>query len=625
MPLGPCPVCQHPLSSADGVGSPAACPSCDATLSVQDATAITIVTRRHAGAPFVIDRCAPPAEFLAEYRLGALLGSGGMGAVYTGVKLSTGRPVAVKFLRDEDGPEIAARFVREARLLARVCHPNVVRVLDLGAFADHLFIVTDLVEGGTLRMRLGRTGALAVPDALAVAIDIVSGLGACHGADIVHRDVKPENVLFDLTGRALLVDLGVARSLREGETLTELGERIGTPRYMSPEQILGRRVGPAADVYSIGLVIHEMLTGAFPFQATTLDEMLRKHLVDRPPDLRTVRAGLPEELCRIVDKALSKDPGSRHASAEQLLARLREIPESVVEPAGAGPAAPPRTPAHRESGPRSLPPRADTPRGRTHRGAGRRWSRRLRQLGVGLAVLILLSAAGVWTVRWQTRARSPDRPDVRSGQSSPQTADAHRSGCAASLLPWLESYTAGRWGLDGGRAEGAAAAVALLEARWKLAGAPPPPQELTHALRLLGRADREWGRILDAIVDDATTRKAAAGRVRVLTTVARLAVAYVPGIGRWPAGSPWRIPALAGFLQLSLKVARTGEIPAETRRKGLSVLPPLCAALLEASRTAPLSTDLRDLMKQACGRDGATLARELGLVEAASRSQPRLR
>jgi hypothetical protein len=298
---------------------------------------------------------APPGlspSFLARYTVRACVGRGGMGAVYHAEQASTGKAVAVKFLLGEDDPGSLDRFAREARLLAKVAHPGVLRALDFGVEDGKPYLVTELLPGPTLRARIREAGKLGPTATVELARELLDALEACHQAGIVHRDLKPDNVMFDGEGRPRIMDLGIARPLTDETKLTRSGSMLGTPSYMPPEQAKGEQAGPAADIYAFGCMLFEMLSGTPPYQAATLGEMIAKHIAAPVPSLEVVVPGTPPLLAQAVAAAMAKAPHDRPASAARLLALLEESiagrPRSM--PMSPRPRASRRTPAIRSTG-----------------------------------------------------------------------------------------------------------------------------------------------------------------------------------------------------------------------------------------------------------------------------------
>ncbi len=269
-------------------------------------------------------RLADRFEFLAE------LGRGGMAVVYLARLRADGRPVAVKLIAGHQvhDPDAVRRFEREARTVAMLRHPNLVRTLGVEALDGRaVAIVNEYVRGRTLRSVLREVGAFRFEAAAAVLRDVAAGLAHAHAARVVHRDVKPENVfLEDGTGRALLADFGVARPLDAETQLTIAGGSLGTPTYMAPEQVDGGPADPRADVYALGLVGWEMVSGRRPWQGETLYAVLHKQKHERLPDLAALRPDVPAFLLAAIAGATEKDPARRWRDAGEFLERLTPRP-----------------------------------------------------------------------------------------------------------------------------------------------------------------------------------------------------------------------------------------------------------------------------------------------------------
>ena len=316
---------------------------------------------------------AEPGETIASrYRLDEVVGRGGMASVYRAWDLRLVRPVAVKLLRPEilADPDLALRFRREAHAATVLRHPNVVACLDTGTDRDSPFLVMELVDGEDLAARLRREPRLAPHMAVTIARDVARGLAIAHVRGIVHRDVKPGNILLANDGRAMVTDFGIARLAAEAEA-TLPGTTLGSVHYFSPEQAQGRTTTPASDVYSLGLVLYEMLTGTRPFGGDSAAAIAVARVGAVAPSTRDVDPALPSAVDAIVVRALAQDPGDRYpnggAMADALDALLaspatdpgtatQRIPVSIP---GGGPAAvATATPTGRGTG------------GRTIRGAG---------------------------------------------------------------------------------------------------------------------------------------------------------------------------------------------------------------------------------------------------------------
>ncbi len=270
-----------------------------------------------------------------RYRLLTCIGSGGMAVVYKGVDMLLERRVAVKVLRQRfsGDPEFLERFQREARAAANLDHPNVVTVFDVGKDGDRHYIVMEYVDGQDLKTLVRQKGRLDVDEALDIATQVARGVGHAHQAGLIHRDIKPQNVLITQDGSAKVADFGIARALSESG-LTDSDTVWGSPIYFSPEQAAGDKPTPASDVYSIGVMMYEMLAGAPPFQAENPTALAMMHLREEPPPLGVRNPYVPPRLEWIVRKVLSKEPAARYRTAEQLAHVLEDYRLQVEQPTG---------------------------------------------------------------------------------------------------------------------------------------------------------------------------------------------------------------------------------------------------------------------------------------------------
>ena len=263
-----------------------------------------------------------------RYRIEDRIGTGGMSTVYRAFDETLERQVAIKLLHghiSEDAPSLE-RFRREARTVAQLSHPHVVMVIDAGEDDGHPYIVFEHIRGETLKQRIKREGPLPVAEAVAYAIEIGRGLQAAHERNLVHRDVKPQNVLIDDEGRAKVTDFGIALGL-ESNQLTGAGKVIGTTDYVSPEQAMGQEVTGQSDVYSLGIVLYEMLTGNVPFTGDNHVSVAMKHINEGMPDVRRYRPEVSAVLASLVERATAKDLRTRYASMAGFVKDLEEVLE----------------------------------------------------------------------------------------------------------------------------------------------------------------------------------------------------------------------------------------------------------------------------------------------------------
>ena len=264
-------------------------------------------------------------QLSGRYRLDAQVGAGGMSTVYRAFDATLERRVAIKLMHRDIAADTdqLERFRREARAVAQLSHPHIVGVIDAGEEDGRPFIVFEYVEGETLKDRIRRLGRLPVDEAIAYAIEIARALGAAHTRGIVHRDVKPQNVLVDEEGSAKVTDFGIARSM-DDSGLTAEGRVLGTTDYVSPEQALGHDVNGQSDIYSLGIVLYEMLTGDVPFHGENQVSVAMKHVREDLPDVKRRRPEISAGLAAILDRMTCKDLRKRYPDARTLQADLEE-------------------------------------------------------------------------------------------------------------------------------------------------------------------------------------------------------------------------------------------------------------------------------------------------------------
>jgi eukaryotic-like serine/threonine-protein kinase len=268
-----------------------------------------------------------PGEVIAErYEIEELVGTGGMSSVYRARDRLLERLVALKVLHPHygDDEEYVERFRREARSVAQLSHPHIVTVIDRGEDDGQQFIVFEYIDGENLKQLLARTGPLPTRRALELALEIADALAFAHEHGLVHRDVKPQNVLVSPDGDAKVTDFGIARSLDVEHGMTQTGTVLGTSNYLSPEQASGKPTTRSTDVYSLGVVVYELLTGDVPFPGENFVAVAMKHLNEQPPDLLEQRPDVPLRLAAAVDRALEKDPARRFPSMDQFAWELRQ-------------------------------------------------------------------------------------------------------------------------------------------------------------------------------------------------------------------------------------------------------------------------------------------------------------
>jgi len=257
-----------------------------------------------------------------RYEVLAEIGRGGMGAIFRARDVELDETVALKFLAGSVDAEMANRLVQEIKTARSITHTNVVRVFNLDKWDDHRFIVMEYIDGLPLPRFLQRAPAPSREDRLRLAVQIASALDAAHAAGVIHRDIKPENILVTLPCEAKVLDFGIARAEASGHTMTATGTVVGSPMYMSPEQMQARPIDRRSDIYSLGAVMYFMFTGVEPFAGRDVQEIMMKHLNDRPKPPHEAEPSLPRPLSDAIMRCLEVDPKRRFASAGDLAAVL---------------------------------------------------------------------------------------------------------------------------------------------------------------------------------------------------------------------------------------------------------------------------------------------------------------
>ncbi|HEY8770270.1 MAG TPA: protein kinase [Thermoleophilaceae bacterium] len=349
-----------------------------------------------------------------RFRLDEKIGTGGMSTVYRAFDPTLERWVAIKMMHRDisSDPDQLERFRREARTVARLNHPHVVTVIDAGEDDGAPYIVFEYVEGETLKERIRRLGSLPVPEAVAYAIEIGRALSSAHAHRLVHRDVKPQNVLIDADGRAKVTDFGIARSL-EAHGLTSPGRVLGTTDYVSPEQALGHDVTEQSDIYSLGICIYEMLTGEVPYRADTQVAVAMQHVKEPLPDVQRRRPEISAALAAVIEHATAKETRHRYATVDAMVHDLEEV--LAIEAARTG-----ETSGEATTVLRSLP-------GETGDFAPARLRRPRRALIASVLVLALVAGAIAWLA-----TRTESGPGPASAPKSPGLAQLQLSAGAAS-------------------------------------------------------------------------------------------------------------------------------------------------------------------------------------------------
>ena len=272
-----------------------------------------------------------------RYLLQRQIASGGMATIYTGLDTRLDRPVAVKIMHAHlaNDEAFVSRFIKEAKATAALSHPNIVSIQDQGwneGGPPAVFLVMELVEGSTLRDYLNEKGSLTVEQTFQLITPVLSALSAAHRIGIIHRDIKPENILISKDGRIKVADFGLARNISMGQTMTaESSVVLGSVSYLSPEQVQRGVADARSDIYAVGIVLFEMLTGSKPYSGETPIQIAYRHVNDRIPDIQTIKSEIPTSIAELVYEATAPNPDQRPKNAEELLNKLREI-QAQIDP-----------------------------------------------------------------------------------------------------------------------------------------------------------------------------------------------------------------------------------------------------------------------------------------------------
>ena len=444
---------------------------------------------------------ALPPGCARSYRLERPLSEGGFGAVLLATQLKMGRPVAIKLLHSDHltDPEQVQRFSNEARITAQLSHPNIVTIIDFDVEDGVPWIAYEFLPGKTLHQKMAG-GKLPWKDAVRACADVLAGLDAAHGRGVLHRDIKPQNVMESHDGSYKVTDFGIAKWSGRSAVKTRTGVLIGTPAYLAPELIRGEEAGAAADLYSVGVLLFELVAGRPPFTDDSPVITLQHHLKSAPPDLRTLEPEIPPELARVVASLLAKAPAGRPASARAARATLAQIESASL-----------RGPGVRSRGEVNASPREE-PRARPANAAGAGPAR--------LAFAIAVAAAGGFVAGRHFAATTPSA----TASASP----------TASSSPDAPATVATEWR----RSPAAEVALCLIYARFDVYVAERHEDERLAGAG--GKVEQFW-RLIQAIPDTSTDpefallaekakdfRARRTARVDLLTSLARDAAQVNP-------------------------------------------------------------------------------------------------
>lgn len=270
------------------------------------------------------------STFAGRYQIIEEIGKGGMGRVYKTQDIELKEKVALKLIK----PEISAdkktveRFQNELKFARKIVHRNVGRMYDLGKEEGSYYITMEYVEGQDLRGMIRQSKQLTIGTAISIAKQMSEGLAEAHRLGVIHRDLKPSNIMIDMDGNSRIMDFGIARSI-EGKGITGAGVMIGTPEYMPPEQAEAKEVDQRSDIYSLGIILYEMVTGRVPFEGDTALSIAMKHKGEEPKDPKEYNAQIPEDLSRVIIRCMEKDKGNRYQSAGEVHSELENIEKGI--------------------------------------------------------------------------------------------------------------------------------------------------------------------------------------------------------------------------------------------------------------------------------------------------------
>ena len=365
-------------------------------------------------------------QIIGNYHITSRLGRGGMADVYKALHTELKVHRAVKFIRPEfvTSEDFVARFQKEAQAVAKLEHPNIVRIHDFGNANNQFYMVMQFVEGLDLKNSLATTGPLASDAAIDLIVPVANALTYAHERDLIHRDIKPDNIMLGDKGEPILMDFGIAKLLTENTSLTQTGVGIGTPAYMAPEQAQGQSITPATDVYALAVVLYELVTGRQPFSADTPLAVMLKAISDPLPLPRGINPAISEELQAVILKGTAKDPAARYQTASEFVDDLKKVRT------GSQPTIARRAPVSAAAGATTVVSNAPS-KSPGPAGMAATFVRGLAWVG-GLSVLAA-GAAGYWW--WNSDKPIDQSPGATEVVESPRAADSNSQASAATTPP----------------------------------------------------------------------------------------------------------------------------------------------------------------------------------------------